>query len=227
MYIQITTRCNMTCEHCSQRASERGSDMSLKTYKNAIELCKDYDDMVQLGGGEPTLHPKFWEFLGLGLSVGELWLATNGSNTETSLALCGMARRGVIGCALSMDHWHDPIDWDVVEAFQDGMKRSMRSNDNSGLYYTDQGYQAAKAGDGREIRDVSNNILKRGRAIDNECWHEDGCVCNTLTVKPNGDARGCGCPRATKLGNVNETVNIPDWWEYGECCKNQDEEVTV
>ena len=79
MYIQITTRCNMECEHCCMSATAKGEDMSIGTFKNALE----YDEYITIGGGEPTLHPKFWEMMGLALGFGEyVWLATNGSITK-------------------------------------------------------------------------------------------------------------------------------------------------
>lgn len=214
----------MTCDHCGFNCTHRGSDMSLSTFKNALTLCENWDSAVQLGGGEPTIHPKFWEFLGLSLSVGDVWLATNGSITDIALRLCKMARRGVISCALSRDYYHDDIDYDVVEAFQDGMTRSLVYK-NGRSFYSDFGYSPDPYSDydRREIRDNSHNIRKRGRAVKNELWHNDKCTCDAIIVKPNGEVRGCGCPRAPKFGNVNTEVNIPEDWEHGTCYKEQPE----
>lgn len=217
MYIQVTNKCNMTCDHCAFNCTSKGQNMSMKTFKNALKFCGDADggEGVQLGGGEPTLHPKFWEMLGLGLSVSDVWLATNGSTTETALRLCSMARRGVIGCVLSMDEWHDEIDWEVVEAFQDGMERSMRYNGNTGHHPSNYGYKPlhlvhADTHDRREIRDVSDSVSKRGRAVETETWHKDECSCQGLMCRPNGDAYPCGCLDAPKLGNVNESEALQD-----------------
>jgi len=33
MYIQITDKCNMTCEHCGFACTKKGSFMSLDTFK--------------------------------------------------------------------------------------------------------------------------------------------------------------------------------------------------
>ena len=99
MYIQITTRCNMTCEHCGMDCGVEGDDMEVKTFKNAV----DHDECATIGGGEPTIHPKFWEFIGLALGRAEyVWLATNGKETDTALALAGLAKRGVIGCGVGI-----------------------------------------------------------------------------------------------------------------------------
>ena len=42
-----------------------GEDMTLDTFKAVMEHCAG--DYISLGGGEPILHPNFWEFLGLSI----------------------------------------------------------------------------------------------------------------------------------------------------------------
>ena len=153
--------------------------MTLETFKNAL----DYTDYVSLGGGEPTIHPKFWEFFGLALghcSEG-LWLATNGSMTEIALTLAKIAKKGVIGCSLSRDEWHDPIDQRVVDAF----KVSKIS-------------QWEQTNDGREIRTITSPVVS-GR----QKTGTDDCICEGLFVAPNGDVKPCGCLDAPVIGNVN------------------------
>jgi MoaA/NifB/PqqE/SkfB family radical SAM enzyme len=168
--------------------------MTIETFKNALK----YDDgYLSIGGGEPTLHPNIWEFIGLGLGNSEhLWMATNGKKTETALSLAQLARRGVMGVALSQDPWHSPINPKVVEAFTKNKK-------------------TAGDGDFREIRDVS----KYGEPIfAGRCdWGAVGCPCGDLVVQPSGVVKACGCEDAPTFGNVNTEVNIPDEWMVGEC----------
>ena len=183
MYIQITTRCNMTCAHCCMNAvyapkARRGLDMSMKTFASAIRLAEERGDTISIGGGEPTVHPKFWQMLGitLGSAAEFVWLATNGKMTETALALAGLAKGSErFGVALSQDRWHDPIDPRVVSAF----KRN-----------------------GLEIRTVTN-IANVGRAKANGIATDDKCPCPGLMVRPNGDIFPCGCEDAPCIGNVN------------------------
>ena len=204
MYIQITTRCNMRCEHCGYACTAKGEDMSLDVFRAAIEMC---DGSVSLGGGEPTIHPLFWEFFGLSLAHGSecVWLATNGKETQTAIALANIARRGVCGVALSRDPFHDDIDDRVVEAFTRDRPT-----------YLD--YAAGRlADDCREIRDTSSHLIKAGRCKDGK----PGCICEDLFVRPNGDVHMCGCKRSPRLGNVLTGVEIPDTYEYGECYKKQ------
>jgi len=201
MYIQITTRCNFHCKHCGMSCTKKGEDMSLETFRNAIAIVFLYDgDSISLGGGEPTLHPLFWQFLGESLSkVDSVWLATNGSQTEISIALANLAKKGVLSVALSQDKYHDPIDPKVIDAFKSAKP----------LFLTTY--------DGREIRNVENNLIKAGKCKTGKI----GCICEDMVIKPDGTVRGCGCDTSPIFGNINSKVTIPGDWEWGMCYKEQ------
>lgn len=123
MYLQLTTRCNMACEHCAFACTSKGVDISLEDAKTAIDEAADHGDTLTIGGGEPTLHPQFWEIMAYaieqGQNVAESWafIITNGKRTEDALALAWLAETCIIGAELSRDEWHDPVEWEVVEAF--------------------------------------------------------------------------------------------------------------
>lgn len=206
MYLQVTTRCNMSCEHCCMRATAKGEDMSMKTLKAALEHCDGYPTM---GGGEPTLHRKFWEMFGVILghpNVEQLLIVTNGSKTEMSISLAHLARKGVICAALSLDVYHDEIDGRVVGAFRQGMNRV-----GAGRWrLPDPGYGNTQT-DLREIRDTTDEgtmlPFAAGRA-DN--WGREGCCCSDVVVKPNGDVYLCGCDEAPKIGDVFAGFEKPE-----------------
>jgi hypothetical protein len=173
--------------------------MSIETFRNALNIG---DEIITIGGGEPTLHPLFWQMLMEAVAKSDnVWMATNGSNTEITIALAGLAKKGVLGVALSLDKFHDPIDPKVIEAFQDIKKPDYFNETN----------------DQREIRNVSGNLIKSGRCKDGK----EGCVCEDIFISPDGSCKGCGCRKSLKFGNVNSKITIPDWWQYGECYKNQ------
>ena len=185
MYIQITDHCNMKCAHCAFSCGPKKKRfMTLDTFRGAIEFIGD--DSIAIGGGEPTLHPQFWAFIGYALgSCEDVWLATNGSQTEITVKLANMARRGIIGCDLSIDFYHDQIDDRARKAFS-----NLRSSYN----------------DMRAIRDVSYKVKKRGRAVRTSTWAEEGCACEGIMVDPDGDIFTCGC-RKLKIGNVHTGYN--------------------
>lgn len=208
MYLQLTTKCNMACDHCGFSCSpKRGEHMDLKTYKAALDLAEESGSFLTLGGGEPTIHPQFWEFLGLALGkrwIESIWLATNGKKTETALALAGLARKGVIGVDLSQDPWHEPIDPKVITAFTD--RRSVEES----------AYFSPKT-DLRGIRNVSRNgPVSWGRAKRNQLGANDDCICDELFVSPDGRIWACGC-KLEQFGTVFKP-EIPDHYSREDQC---------
>ena len=173
-----------------------------------------------LGGGEPTLHPNFWEFLGLAIGNAEyVWLATNGSMTDTAIALAKLAKKGVIGCALSQDPWHDPINPKVINAFSEGHPLKGRE----GWIKMDE-----RGNDAREIRNVSSNKEKMASFRDPEDGGlPDICPCEDLFIKPNGDIHLCGCSDSPKIGTVFDGIELPENYECSTCYKNQRKTVKV
>lgn len=198
MYIQLTTRCNMTCAHCCFSATREGEDMSRETFLAALALAGSRGDMITLGGGEPTVHPLFFDFLGLAMAHnalhGEspLLVVTNGKRKEMALKLAAMAKRGMLCVELSRDEYHDPIAQEVVVAFT--KKRAS---------YGDHDHQ-----DMRGIRDTSDYLKAVGRAVEENLGGEDGCCCDDMLVAPDGVLYSCGC-KHTSMGSLR-APQIPD-----------------
>jgi len=192
----------MTCAHCCYACGPKGEDMSLDTFRAAI--ANDYDEMVSIGGGEPTIHPHFWEIMGLSLGHYEyVWLATNGKNTETALALARMAKKGVIGCALSQDAWHSKIDQRVIDAF---------SKDKTPR---DRFLSVPDSNDQREIQNVGQfgEPILAGRCD----WGAAGCVGPGIVVQPSGMIKACACEDAPTFGKIQDGITMPEDWMPGEC----------
>ena len=124
-------------------------------------------------------------------------LVTNGSITQTALALASMAKAGAIYCRLSRDKYHDPIDERVVRAFTKSNPFHTPSNNDS-----------------REIG-TNSRVYATGRA---KTWgDEEGCVCSEIVVTPSGAIYACGC-KAKRFGTVFNPA-IPDDWDRGECSR--------
>jgi len=163
--------------------------MSLKTFTKACDLAEDGGEYISIGGGEPTIHPKFWQMVGIAQGrtpEGPIWLATNGKNKKEALRLANIARHGILSVCLSLDVYHEPIDPEVSKAFERPKKTAFNYGQSDN--------------DFREIRDVSGNIKKCGRAVELPEATE-GCRCDELFVVPNGDVFKCGC-LTHKIGNV-------------------------
>ncbi|HEY3838818.1 MAG TPA: radical SAM protein [Bryobacteraceae bacterium] len=62
LYFALTNHCNRACPWCSTCSSPRGKSwLSLENYTAAFPTEGRFQ--VQLEGGEPTLHPRFWDFV--------------------------------------------------------------------------------------------------------------------------------------------------------------------
>lgn len=80
-YIQIepTTRCNFNCSYCCGRHLAF-SDMSLETFKQAIDLFPSLEKVQVQGEGEPLLSPYFFDMVSYAKSKGlKVTTTSNGS----------------------------------------------------------------------------------------------------------------------------------------------------
>jgi hypothetical protein len=219
MYLQITSRCNFSCAHCCFACTAKGHDMTQDTFTKALAMAREYDDTVCIGGGEPTLHPLFkdflmqaiWELSDISVSNGipAVHMVTNGGNTAIALKLADLAQRGVISCNLSQDSYHDPIDPKVVKAFT----KPMVSNEFSGNHYRNDDH------DCRGINKEATYIQRMGRA---KSWgnrsKEDGC-CAVLFVSPKGVIYPCEC-RQHSIGTVDDPHSVISEHFSGGYCVN-------
>lgn len=59
----ITNKCNENCPHCMECSNPQGAEMQESTFANAMKFA-DFigSNVITLSGGEPTLHPLFYDF---------------------------------------------------------------------------------------------------------------------------------------------------------------------
>lgn len=80
VYVALTNHCNRTCPWCSTCSSPHG-DTWLTVSNFLAALPTEGTFQLQLEGGEPTVHPQFWEFVRLAREhprCTHLVLCTNG-----------------------------------------------------------------------------------------------------------------------------------------------------
>lgn len=197
--------------------------MTERTLRQVLKFIGEHApcNPITIGGGEPTCHPKFWEFYGIILGEvgrmdlfddygpGVIGLVTNGKKTKDALALANLAKHGIIWCALSQDQWHDPVDPKVVRAFT--KKPRPWAADPNWYPMTQQ-----EERDLREIRTVFN-VTDHGRASENSLasGRAKECCCDSAFVfDPDGTIFTCGCREAT-YGTVWEP-EIPEGFDPHE-----------
>lgn len=82
--VEITDQCNLTCPVCySDSSPQRPTHRSLEQIEFMLDCVvrnEGQPDVVQISGGEPTIHPQFWEVLDAAKKrpIKHLMLNTNG-----------------------------------------------------------------------------------------------------------------------------------------------------
>ncbi len=80
VYVALTNHCNRACPWCSTCSSPQGSTfLSMDAFRAALPAEGPFQ--VQLEGGEPTVHPRFWDFVAAARAhprCDRLVLCTNG-----------------------------------------------------------------------------------------------------------------------------------------------------
>jgi uncharacterized radical SAM superfamily Fe-S cluster-containing enzyme len=82
--IEITDRCNLTCPTCYAGSSPtHGRHRTFEEVKSMLDTIVDNEkepDVVQISGGEPTLHPQFFDILDYAktLPIKHVMVNTNG-----------------------------------------------------------------------------------------------------------------------------------------------------
>jgi 7,8-dihydro-6-hydroxymethylpterin dimethyltransferase len=82
--VEITDRCNLTCPTCYAGSSPtQGRHRTLEEVKkmlDAVVANEREPDVIQISGGEPTMHPQFFDILDYAksLPIKHLMLNTNG-----------------------------------------------------------------------------------------------------------------------------------------------------
>ena len=82
--VEVTDRCNLTCPICySESSPRRETERSLEEIEfllDAVVANEEEPDVVQISGGEPTVHPRFFEILDAAKArpIKHLMVNTNG-----------------------------------------------------------------------------------------------------------------------------------------------------
>lgn len=82
--VEVTDRCNLQCPICYAESSPRRESWrsleQIESMLDAVVANEGEPDVVQISGGEPTIHPQFWDILDLAKSkpIKHLMVNTNG-----------------------------------------------------------------------------------------------------------------------------------------------------
>lgn len=188
----------MECRHCCYSCTSTGIDINRSVFVAVCKLARQLDATIDIGGGEPTLHPLLWDFIGIALRykglIRDLWVVTNGKSKEEALVLARLGNQKVLHTRLSLDEFHEPIDYEVVKTFSESPFKYV------GIRDVTQGGKVEPA--------------PFGRAAEWSTGKDMRCPGNDLWVAPDGVIFACGCKTVT-YGTVFEPElpdPLPDEW---------------
>jgi MoaA/NifB/PqqE/SkfB family radical SAM enzyme len=228
MYLQITTKCNFHCPHCCYSCTMRGKHGDYSTILDAISYAVDFTESITIGGGEPTMHPRFFDILEHCLDRFDyVWMATNGSQTGAMRRLANIIdgcdydsfecdcseedqENGYCNCADLVICQEDKLTVSLsLDKFHDPIDPKIKR-----LWEARAGNSSPFNHTGFEVRNVAkygdDRISAQGRAKKNGYW-SDHCVCADIIIKPDGKLRPCGCIKAPVIGDIWN--GIEDKWQ--------------
>jgi len=206
VYVALTNHCNRACPWCSTCSSPAGSTF-LTTGDFSRALPAEGLFQIQLEGGEPTIHPQFWEFVRIGREhprCTHVVLCTNGAvipRQETKLREY-MRRLGTpVTIKLSVNHYLLEHDVGLIGLARD-LRSVFRELGPPNLFVINVRLRRGVENDDRKVRaaieeagllpDSNVFFLQRyGFASDRVDWESPAPVWdNFRLVNPNGEVFG-------------------------------------
>ena len=116
---EITNACDLNCPICLGNPDERGHFVSMVEMESMVKTILAYagpGQIVTLGGGEPTVHPEFFDLVSLLKQSGfeDIWVYTNGRRIASHP---DFARR------MAKENLYVVLQWD---GFSDGIYTTLR-----------------------------------------------------------------------------------------------------
>lgn len=110
LFFEITNACNLRCRHCGSSCTSRGEMLSSDDVRATLSTIKGERPMVCLTGGEPMLHPEFFEIANLVNDMGFRWgMTTNGTLIDDEAAK-KLREAGMATVSVSLDGLEDSHD---------------------------------------------------------------------------------------------------------------------
>lgn len=197
---------------------------------DGMRLAAKHDSILTIGGGEPTMHPRFFDILKRALDdrgFEYVWLATNGTNKKSMMRLANI----IEGCDYES---FDQEDYCTCSA--DDLKNGYTCD----CYPTGEIYQENKLGvalsqdhfheqdkvsrwvvdhwtrkangriEGYEIRNVTQSydgVVAQGRAKRTGSGWAETCVCADNIIRPDGKIKLCGCTSSPIIGDIRNGID--------------------
>jgi len=108
-WVRLTRACNNHCIFCLDKEAQNGSSIPIEDIKEDLALGRENNaDKVVLSGGEPTIHPDFFEIVRLAENIGyrDTQVISNGRMFMYNDFLAAAVKAGMSEVTFSM-HGHN------------------------------------------------------------------------------------------------------------------------
>ena len=103
LFFEITDRCNLRCRHCGSSCSSEGLLLTLADIDKVLRSVRKEKPAVCLTGGEPMLHPGFFEIARHVKSMGFSWGMTTNATLIDDAAAARLRQAGMSTVSVSLD----------------------------------------------------------------------------------------------------------------------------
>ena len=134
LFFEITNRCNLNCAHCGSSCTSNGESLTVTDVKTALRSITQDKPAVCLTGGEPMLHPQFFDIAECVQSMGFLWGMTTNATLIDDEAADRLKRAGMSTVSVSLDGMEESHD--MLRRRQGAWKdalRGLRALQNAGF----------------------------------------------------------------------------------------------
>lgn len=103
LFFEITSRCNLNCRHCGSNCSSKGHNLTVEDIEKTLDTIKHDEPMICLTGGEPLLHPRFFEIAETVRDRGLFWGMTTNATLIDDAAALKLRQTGMSTVSVSLD----------------------------------------------------------------------------------------------------------------------------
>ncbi len=110
LFFEITNRCNLNCAHCGSSCTSNGDYLTVTDVKTTLNSISQNKPSICLTGGEPMLHPQFFDIAECVQSMGFLWGMTTNATLINDAAAERLKQAGMSTVSVSLDGMEESHD---------------------------------------------------------------------------------------------------------------------
>ena len=105
LFFELTDRCNLRCRHCGSSCTAEGQALTKDDVERTLKTIQQSPDKptICLTGGEPMMHPDFFEIAGLVKEMGFNWGMTTNATLIDDASAQKLKEAGMSTVSVSLD----------------------------------------------------------------------------------------------------------------------------